>query len=83
MMERQEVTKNGAEPGCSRTRTSHQKALQTALEGVDALPRLTKTWLRGLAARSEAQLWLKADILPLVKEIRNAIRTAKTKHWDR
>ena len=34
-------------------------------------------WMRGLAAKSEAELWLKADIVPLIKVIKNVDWTAR------
>ena len=36
-------------------------------------------WMRGLATKEQAELWLQAVIVPLFKEIKNADRTTKTK----
>ena len=50
VLARLEVTKNGAEPGRSRTRNSHLKALQYIPEGINALQKdsvLGSCWLKG------------------------------------
>ena len=36
-------------------------------------------WMTGLATKSEAQLWLKVDIVPLIKDTKNVDGTTKTK----
>ena len=46
---------------------SHHKALQTIPDGIDALAEWTLAWTEGLAHETEAELWLEADIVPLVK----------------
>ena len=68
VMARLEMTKNGAEPGRSRTRNSHLKALQYVPEGVNALMNWAQMWMMGLANPTESQLWLRANIVPLTKE---------------
>ena len=76
---RLEMTKNGAEPGRSRTRNSHLKALQYVPEGVNALMNWAQMWMMGLANTAESQLWLRANIVPLTKEVDNPDGTKKTK----
>ena len=76
---RLEMTKNGAEPGRSRTRNSHLKALQYVPEGITALMNWAQMWMMGLANPTESQLWLRANIVPLTKEIENPDGTKKTK----
>ena len=76
---RLEMTKNGAEPGRSRTRNSHLKALQLVPEGVNALMNWAQMWMMGLANPTESQLWLRANIVPLTKEIENPDGSKKMK----
>ena len=76
---RLEMTKNGAEPGRSRTRNSHLKALQLVPEGINALMNWAQMWMMGLANPTESQLWLRANIVPLTKEIENPDGSKKTK----
>ena len=61
---RLEMTKNGAEPGRSRTRNSHLKALQYVLEGLS----WAQMWMMGLANKDETLLWLRANIVPLTRD---------------
>ena len=49
VLARLEMTKNGAEPGRSRTRNSHLKALQYIPEGMNALVNWAQMWMMGLA----------------------------------
>ena len=79
VLARLEKTKNGAEPGRSRTRNSHLKALQYVPEGVNALMNWAQMWMMGLANPTESQFWLRANIVPLTKEIENPDGTKKTK----
>ena len=76
---RLEMTKNGAEPCRSRTRNSHFKALQQVPEGITALMNWAQMWMMGLANPTESQLWLRANIVPLMKEVENPDGTKKTK----
>ena len=73
------MTKNGAEPGRSRTRNSHLKVLQSIPVGFLSFCQLGQVWMLGLANRTEAQLWLKASFVPPTKEIGNPDGTKKTK----
>ena len=66
-----DMTQIGAEPGRSRMTHSDPKALLTILGGIDSLPWWTLTW--------EAELWLKANIVLVVKEPRNEDGTTKVK----
>ena len=68
---RLEMTKNGAEPGGSRTRNSYLKALQYIPEGVNAFMNWAKMWMMGLANPTESQLWLRANIVPTLKAVRS------------
>ena len=76
---RLEMTKNGAEPGRSRTRNSHLKALQHVPEGITALMNWAQMWMMGLPNPTESQLWLRANIVPLMKEVENPDGSKKTK----
>ena len=76
---RLEMTKNGAEPGRSRTRNSHLKALQYIPEGINALVNWAQMWMMVLANPTESQLWLRANIVPLTREVDNPDGTKKTK----
>ena len=79
ILTRLEMTKNGAEPGRSKTRNSHHKALQTIPEGIHASAAWTLIWTKGPANESEAELWLRADAVPCVQETTNEDKTTKVK----
>ena len=66
------MTKNGGEPGRSRSRKSHLKALISCTNW-------PQMWMVGLANKGEAQLWLKANIVPLVREVKNHDGSTMTK----
>ena len=53
VLARLEMTKNGAEPGRSRTRNSHLKALQYELEGLSSFVNWAQMWMMGLANKDE------------------------------
>ena len=76
---RLEMTKNGAEPGRSKTRNTHLKALQLVPEGINALMNWAQMWMMGLANPTESQLWLRANIVPLTKEVENPDGSKKVK----
>ena len=57
--------KNGAEPGRSRTRNSHLKALQYVPEGLSSFVNWAQMWMMGLANKAETRLWLRANIVSL------------------
>ena len=63
------MTKNGAEPGRSRTRNSHPKELQLVPERILSLENWTHIRMMGLSNKFEAQLWMKANVVPLMKEL--------------
>ena len=67
------------EPGRSRVRNSHLEARQTIPEGIGPLAERTLVWTSGQANESEAELWLKADIVPLVKETTTEDGTTEVK----
>ena len=79
ILTRLEMTENVGEPGRSRTRNSRLKALQAVLEGIGALSEWTLAWTKRLPSESEAKLWLKADIVPLVEETTNEDGSSKVK----
>ena len=79
ILTRLDMTKNGAAPGRSRKRFFHLKTLQTIPEGIDAFAEGTLAWIQGLANESEAELCLKADIVPLVNETMNEDGTTNVK----
>ena len=59
----------GAAPGRSRTRNSHRKALRHVPAGLGVPAKTAQMWLLGLARKSEAHVWLKANILPLANDM--------------
>ena len=59
----------GAAPGRTRTRNSHRKALRHVPAGLGASVKTAQMWLLGLARKSEAHVWLKANILPLANDM--------------
>ena len=69
----------GAEPGRSRTRKSHQKALQYIPEGQSSFTNWTQMWTLGMANKVETQLWLRANFVPLIREVDNPHVSTKTK----
>ena len=78
-MDRLDMTKNGAQPGWSRTRNSHLKALQFVSEGIVSCGNWAHMQSVGIAHKFEAQRWLKAHVVFLVKEILNPHCTMKLK----
>ena len=79
MLARLEMTKNGAEPGRSRTRNSHLKALQHAPEGLSSFVNWAQMWMMGLANKAETRLWLQANIVPLTREVGKSGRIKENK----
>ena len=79
VLARLEMTKNGAEPGRSRTRNSHLKALQYVPEGLSSFVNWAQMWMMGLANAAETRLWLRANIVPLLREVDNPDGSKKTK----
>ena len=79
VLARLEMAKNGAEPGRSRTRNSHLKALQYVPEELNAFVNWAQTWMMGLANKTEAQLWLRVNIVPLTREVDNLDGSKRTK----
>ena len=67
-----------ADPGRSWTRNFHLTALQTTPDGIDALAERILAWTKGLADELDAELWLRADIVP-VKETMNEDGTTEVK----
>ena len=59
------MTKNGAE------RNSHLKALQYVPEGLSSFVNWAQMWMMGLANKDETRLWLRANIVPLTREVDN------------
>ena len=59
----------GAAPGRSRTRNSHRKELRHVPAGLGASAKTAQMWLLRLARKSEAHVWLKANILPLANDM--------------
>ena len=65
------MAKHGAEPGRSKTRHSHLKALQRT--------RGPELFQLGRTNRAETQIWLRANIVPLIREVDNPDGSNKTK----
>ena len=76
---RLEMAKRGAEPGSSRTRNSHLKALQKVPEGLSSFVNWAQMWMIGLASKDETRLWLGANIVPLIREVDNPDGSKRTK----
>ena len=76
---RLETAKNGAEPGWARTRNSHLKALKYILEGLSFFMNWAQMWTMEKAFRAEAQIWLRANIVPLTREVGNPDGSKKTR----
>ena len=66
-------------PDRSRTRHSQLKALQYIPEGLSSFANWAQTWTLGLANKDEAQLWLGATIVPLIREVDNPDGSTKSK----
>ena len=79
VLARLEMTKNGAEPGRSRTRNSHLKALQYVPEGLTSFVNWAQMWVMGLANKDETRLWLRANIVPLTREVDDPDGSKRTK----
>ena len=79
VLARLEMTKNGAEPGRSRTRNSHLKALRYVPEGLTSFVNWAQMWMMGLANKAETRLWLRANIVPLTREVDNPNGSKRTK----
>ena len=73
------MAKNGAETARSRTRNSNLKALQHVPEGLNAFVNWAQTWMMGLANKTEAQLCLPANIVPLTRKVDNPDGSKRTK----
>ena len=58
VLARMEMTKNGAEPGRSRTMNFYLKAQQYVPEGLGPFVNWAQMWMMGLANKDETRLWL-------------------------
>ena len=63
----------------SRTKNIHLKALQYVLEGLSSFMNRGQMWTMVKANRAETQLWLRANIVPLFREVDNPDGSKKTK----
>ena len=68
-----------AAAGRSRTRNSHRKALRHVPAGLGAPAKTAQMWFLGLVRKSEAHVWLKANIFPLANDMQNPDSASKTK----
>ena len=66
-------------PDRSRTRHSHLKALQFMPEGLSSFANWAQMWTLELANKDEAQLWLGANIVPLIREVHSPNGSTKSK----
>ena len=66
-------------PDRSRTRHSHLQALRFVPEGLSSFANWAQMWTLGLAKKDEAQLWLGANIVPLIREVHNPNGSTKSK----
>ena len=71
--------KKGAESGRSRMRNSHLKAPQYVPEGLSSLVTWAQMWMMGVANKVETRLWLRAKIVPLIREVDNLDGSKRTK----
>ena len=79
VLARLEMTKNGAEQGRSRARNSHLKALQCVPEGLSSFVNWAQMWMVGLANKDETRLWLRVNIIPLIREVDKSGRDKENK----
>ena len=55
--------------GRPKTRNSHLKVPQYIPEGLSSFTNWAQMWTMEKANRAEAQLWLRANIVPLMREV--------------